>query len=69
MFRTINFHVDEHIKTTFMQRSIEISYCFIVLANSLLCDLLLTKNMDIVECGVHASGIYGAGFDTVSQIY
>jgi len=36
------------------------------IANSLLCDLLLTKNMDIVECGVHASGIYGAGFDTTS---
>jgi len=37
------------------------------IANSLICYLMFTKNMDIDECGVHAIELYAAGFDTTSS--
>ena len=43
-------------------------YCAFVSANSLICYLMFTKNMDIDECGVHAIELYAAGFDTVSNL-
>jgi len=36
------------------------------IANSLICYLMFTKNMDINECGVHAIELYGGGYDTTS---
>jgi len=36
------------------------------IANSLICYLMFTKDMNIDECGVHALEMYGAGYDTTS---